>query len=80
MKRSTRNRALPMFRWVYFFKIMARMSVPPPDASILKNTAEANDGRVMANIISSTGSLVSGFSIGKIYSAAQSTTEVNTLT
>lgn len=59
---------------------MARISVPPPEASRSKKIADANAGSATAKNISRTGSLVSGLSIGKMYSAAQSKMEVKMLT
>ena len=35
--RSTKNNAAPMFSFVYFFKIIATISVPPPDAPIRRS-------------------------------------------
>ncbi len=78
--RSTKKRAEPIFNEVCFLRIIARMSVPPPEASRLKKMAAAKEGSTMAKIISSTGSFVKGFSIGKRISAPHSKTEVRRLT
>ena len=53
--RSTTNSPMPMSTLLYFLRIIARISVPPPDASILNNTAEATAGRRIAKISSSIG-------------------------
>ena len=78
--RSTTNSAAPIFIVVYFFKIIATISVPPPEAPILNSTAELKAGRTMAYINSSTGSSVSGPSIGNSRSARLSATDISTLT
>ena len=78
--RSTRNSAPPMFSFVYFLRIMAIISVPPPDAPILNMIAALNAGSTIAYISSSTGCVVSGCSIGNHTSARLSPTDISTLT
>ena len=41
MKKSARNRALPMSALVYFLRIMAMMSVPPVEALAVMAVLEA---------------------------------------
>ena len=59
---------------------MAIISVPPPEAFILKRIAEPNEGSTIAKINSSTGSLVSGADMGKKYSNRLSAPDMSTLT
>ena len=46
--RSTKNSAIPIFKVEYFFKIIAMISVPPPEALTLKRIAELNAGSTIA--------------------------------
>ena len=45
MPTSTGDRAEPIFSFVYFFKIMAIISVPPPEAPHIKERVAALKGR-----------------------------------
>ena len=80
INRSTRNSAPPIFSFVYFFKIMAIISVPPPEAPTLNKMAELAAGSTIAQISSSTGCEVSGADIGNHFSAALNPTDISTLT
>lgn len=71
---------MPIGTLVYFFKIIAMISVPPPDAPILNKMAALSAGRKIAKISSNTGSVVSGALIGNNFSSADNPTDVNTLT
>ena len=51
---------MPIGTLVYFFKIIAIISVPPPDAPMLNKMAALSAGRKIAKISSSTGSVVNG--------------------
>ena len=55
MKKSARNRALPMSALVYFLRIMAMMSVPPVEAPTLNSTAAPTEGSSTPKISSSRG-------------------------
>ncbi len=61
---------------MYFFRIMAIMSVPPPEAPTLKRMALLTAGSTTAKISSSTGCVVSGPSMGAAHSRKLSPTEV----
>ena len=77
--KSEAIRALPIFRLVYFFKIMATISVPPLEASMLNSSAEPKAGRRMAKKSSSIGSLVKGLSMGKSHSSPWVNTDMSTV-
>ena len=64
INKSDANNAEPIFNFVYFRRIMAMISVPPLDASILKKIAELTAGNATAKINSNNGSSVSGAAIG----------------
>ena len=57
---STSMSTVPMLKLVYFFRIMARMSVPPLEAPIWNRIALPKAGRKMAKRSSRTGSVVRG--------------------
>ncbi len=80
MPRSTQNSAAPIFNVVYFFRIIAIISVPPLDAPTLNRIAEPNAGSTTAYTSSSTGWFVIGPSIGNSTSATLRPTEVSRLT
>ena len=80
MRRSTTKRAEPMLKLVYFFRIMARISVPPPEAPMSKRMAALKAGRKIAKISSSTGWVVRGWDIGRIFSMPLKATDISTLT
>ena len=58
------SRARPTSMPVYFFRIMAAMSVPPEEASMLKRMAEPRAGRITAKKSSSTSWSVRGALMG----------------
>ena len=64
---------------MYFFRIMATMSVPPLEAPMLNMIAELMPGMAMAKISSRTGWSVSGPDMGNSFSAADSATDIRTL-
>ena len=61
---SDTSRARPTSMPVYFFRIMAMMSVPPEEASILNRMAAPRAGRMTAKKSSSISSSVRGPSSG----------------
>ena len=79
ISRSTASKAVPIFIEVYFFRIMATMSVPPLEAPMLNMIAELMPGMAMAKISSRTGWSVSGPDMGNSFSAADSATDIRTL-
>ena len=60
MATSEKSRACPTSRPVYFFRIMAAMSVPPEEAPMLNRMAEPKAGRMTANKSSSISWSVRG--------------------
>jgi hypothetical protein len=80
INKSTTNNVVPILKLVYFLKIIANISVPPPDAPILNKMAALIAGKVTANINSNTGSSVIGPAIGINFSKKLSPTEVSKLT
>ena len=60
MTMSDRSRARPTSNPVYFFRIMAAMSVPPVEAFRLKRMPEPRAGRMMAKKASSILLVVRG--------------------
>ena len=55
IRKSVASSAFPMSMLVYFFMIMAIISVPPLEAPMLKRIAEPTAGRAMAKISSRKG-------------------------
>ncbi len=79
MTQSLMKSAFPMSTLLYFFTIIAMMSVPPVDAPILKRIAEPTAGRPTAKKSSSSGSSVKGASIGCMRSNPQTILDINML-
>ena len=75
MKKSVARRAFPMSALVYFFMIMAMISVPPLEAPMLNRIADPTAGRAMANASSRRGWSVSGCYIGQIRSRRDNVTD-----
>ena len=79
ISRSTASKAVPIFIEVYFFRIMATMSVPPLEAPMLNMIAGADARNGNGKISSRTGWSVSGPDMETAFSAADSATDIRTL-
>ena len=79
MIRSVKSKAFPILMLVYFFKIIATISVPPLEAPILNKSAEPTAGRKIPKASSRMTSSVRGCVIGQTFSKKDNPNDMSRL-